>query len=122
MDARYGRGMWRPLPLFVVTQSSGKQRLIADGKRGQHNQHITEEETLFIISADFASHAARTILEAMLDVAGHEDHGGPVDTVAAALPECTQRTLGLEDMKDAFRQVPPEPGHERVNVVAWFSP
>ena len=80
MDARYGRGMWRPLPLFVVTQSSGKHRLIADGGAGQNDQHITGFMALLIISASFAPHAARTVLGDMPDVAGHAGKDSPIET------------------------------------------
>ena len=49
MDKAYGSGHWRPMPVFLHEEGTGKQRLIANGKRGGHNASTSEEEMLHVI-------------------------------------------------------------------------
>ena len=107
MDTRFGKGQWRPMPLFALTQAS-KDRLIADAKRGEHNDWTTEEERLQVISIDWIAEASRALLAAV--ESRHEDaHSWYTPGVM------------LEDMQDAYRQGPVEPAHARANIVCWWS-
>ena len=109
MNRRFGPGCWRPLLLFCLLQGL-KRRLIADAKRAGHNQWISEEERLLVISIDWIAEAARAI----------------VDYVKAkwstdASSEWLSLGLALQDMADAYRQVPIDPSQMRANIVCWFS-
>eukprot|EP00974_Lingulodinium_polyedra_P027383 2645858-Lingulodinium_polyedra.AAC.1 len=82
-DRTFGRGQWRPMPLFRTVQASGKARLIADGRRGGHNDATSEEETLWIISVDFVAEAARALVLEQ----GAVRAGVRADELAAMPPE-----------------------------------
>ena len=46
LDHKFGPGYWRAVPRFLITQASGKQRLIDDAKQGSHNLATDMEETI----------------------------------------------------------------------------
>ena len=52
LDHRFGPGRWRPVPRFLITQASGKQRLIDDARQGSHNSATEMEETIYSIGID----------------------------------------------------------------------
>ena len=64
-DELYGRGRWRPMPTFLVTQGCGKERVINDGRAGEQNEWSEMLETIFTISVDFLAIAAHEILDAI---------------------------------------------------------
>ena len=45
-------GGWRPMIRFLHTQANGKQRAIADAKKGQHNSFTTMSETIKTMGPD----------------------------------------------------------------------
>ena len=45
MYKAFGVGRWRPMPVFLHVEATGKGRAVADGKRGEHNRVVSEEET-----------------------------------------------------------------------------
>ena len=123
MDAKYGVGGWRPMPLFINEEAGGKQRLIANAKGGGHNEWTSEEETLFVMAVGFAAEAVYTIISEYSDVfLPPEAKTWPMERVLGELPEWLQCGLGCDDMTDAFRQSPVAPNHQGSNVVGYYSP
>ena len=51
MDRRFGLGRWKPMPSFNITQASGKNRAIADGKKVGHNDASGGQDKLDVVSA-----------------------------------------------------------------------
>ena len=125
MNAKYGVGRWRPMPLFIHEEASGKQRLIANGKGGGHNAATSEEETLYVISTAFAADACgvtcRAILESFIGICEEACQQSSAKELATQMPEWAEFGLGCEDMVGAFRQCPVAPEHLGANVIAYFS-
>lgn len=113
MNTRFGRGRWRPLPLFRIVQSSGKVRLISDARRGGHNEMTSEEEAIFVPTADFVPEAARMYANAVAE--------GPWSEGEGVLPEWAHMTISTEDLDEAYGQCPVERSHLRFAVVCWYS-
>jgi len=109
MRRKFGKGNWRPMPLFLHKEGSGKNRLIADGKRGHHNRWTSEEETLFVIAVDFVTSVAAAYREAI------------VEKFEGKVPWWAYLALGTDDMIDAFRQSPVHGEQLGANVVAFYS-
>ena len=104
IDSVFGRGMWAPIPTFVVVQPMGKRRVIHNGKRGRQNCCTSFTEHLSMISAFQPAVVARALAE---------------EARAAGVPdECVTFMSGTEDMPDAFRSIPVLPEHHRFNVAA----
>ena len=123
MDAKYGVGGWRPMPLFINEEAGGKQRLIANAKGGGHNAWTSEEETLFVMAVGFAAEAVYTIVDEYIEVfLPPESRAWPLERLLNELPEWLQCGLGCDDMNDAFRQSPVSPDHQGTNVVGYYSP
>ena len=125
MNAKYGVGSWRPMPLFIHEEASRKPRLIANGKCGGHNAATSEEETLYVISTAFAADACgatcRAILERFVGSCEEACQQSSAKELATQMPEWAEFGLGCEDMMDAFRQCPVAPEHQGANVIAYFS-
>ena len=109
MNRRFGKGKWRPLLLFSLQQGQ-KTRLIADAKRAGHNAWISEDERLMVISIDWVAEAARALLASVQSRWTQQEMETWFDL-----------GLALQDMSDAYRQVPIDPQHQRANVVCWFA-
>ena len=71
------------MPLFRIVQASGKERLISDARKGKHNEMVTEEETIYVPSADFIPEALRVMYEAIAKGPWSEGE----DAVASVLPD-----------------------------------
>ena len=106
MNTKFGKGQWRPMPLFALSQAS-KDRLIADAKQGEHNEWTVEEERLQVISIDWIAEASSVLLET-------------VQSRGEDTPDWYLPGIMLEDMQDAYRQGPVHPDHARANIVCWW--
>ena len=108
-DSRWGPNRWLPMPRFETIQASGKHRPIDDGKRFGHNSARGFTETIECCSAfQPAAHARALAQQAVL-------HGCDV-----LLFQQTLETGG-EDMPEAYRWVPADPGEGSLNVIATWS-
>ena len=122
MNAKYGVGGWRPMPLFINEEEGGKQRLIANAKGGGHNKWTSEEETLFVMAIGFIAEAAYTLVEEYAKMYLPEGaERWPTEKLLSHLPEWLECGVGCDDMTDAFRQSPVAPVHQGTNVVAFYS-
>ena len=105
MDAKFGRGRWRPLVRFAVSQGD-KWRVIDNGRSSQHNSSVQTEERIHTTSTAagvaalrrLRAHAARPL-------------SGPLEP-----------RFSTHDMTSAYRQVAVAPEHLRFCVVAVWSP
>ena len=103
LDARFGRGSWRPLARFPVPQK-GSVRLVDDGCSSRSNEATRMHETISLITVDFPSEVAALIFK----VAEELD----ADTVELEL------LLSLDDVDGAYRRVPTsQPGF--TTVALW---
>ena len=121
-DTYFGRGKWRPMPLFLVEQAL-KDRLISDAKRGGHNEAVHETETIFVPSVDFIPEVLKALGDHIRSSTWHQASTGslaPVDT--AWLPSWAQPLLGTEDLDEAYGQCPSRPDQRGACVVAWHDP
>ena len=125
MNRKYGTGGWRPMPLFLHEESSGKKRLIANGKGGGHNAATSEEETLYVIGTSFVMDVVRAFVNAILirycGMPERKVLNLTKEEVVGLIPDWVWFGLGCEDMTDAFRQSPVAPCHQRANIVAYYS-
>ena len=115
-DSFFGKGNWRPMPLFIVEQTN-KDRLISDAKRGGHNSVVYELETIFVPTIDF-------VPECLLGLS-REIRNSPWVTEdekqRAWLPDWAQPVMGTEDLDEAYGQCPAMPSQRGACVVAWYS-
>ena len=116
MDARFGRGRWRPIHRFLVRQADGKVRLIDDGRRGKQNEFASLSETIYTIGIDTVPSVAALLVDTVRTVRRH-DLGSDLP-----LPEWFRLTMGTDDLPDAFRGCPVLPEHQRAVVVAVWTP
>jgi len=113
VDARSGKGQWRPLERFAIRQADGKTRMIDNAKRTKHNAFTSMSETIFTVSIDMIASVAASI-SAALQLHHTTD-------VLAAHPWLRLR-LGTDDLPDAYRGLPVHPDHQRFSVVAIYIP
>ena len=115
MDRLFGVGRWRPMP-FIALHQGHKDRLIADGRRGGHNEHTHEQEALLLPSVDFVAFAVRSVVFI-------QNEWGPSATEiqgnSLCMPDWFEARLQTDDMLDAFRQLPVLPAHRTVNTTMW---
>ena len=116
MNDRFGEGEWRPLPLFFVSQSSGKDRIISDACHGEHNDVVIEQDTIVTPSPDFIPEASRLLVEAIDKGAWRQP--GPA---RCRLPDWAHLVASTDDLEDAYGQCPAHPSHRAVCIVAWYS-
>ena len=121
MDERYGMHKWRFVPRFLLHQSE-RDRLIDDAKRGGQHSATWEDETIFAESHDWLGEAIHALFAAIVWQWAAVRPDAPVHEVLAALPDWAQAVLGLDDLKDAFNQMPRSRKHARYNNVAIWSP
>ena len=118
-DTFFGRGKWRPMPLFVIEQAL-KDRLISDARRGGHNEAVHEIETIFVPSIDFIPEVLRG-LSSRIRASTWCSHTEP-DAGTAWLPPWAQPMMGTEDLDEAYGQCPARPDQRGACVVAWHCP
>ena len=103
LDARFGRGRWRPFPRYAILQAhNGKWRAIDDGCRGLHNEATSAQERVHTASVEWIPSAAKSLVQASdvpLDIAGF-----------------------VEDEEGAYRTVPTSDAHACVSIAAVWSP
>ena len=110
VDAMFGKGLWRPLERFMITQADGKCRMIDNARRTGHNLHTELVETIHTTSVDFIAAACRAVVSALqirtvADLSGHE---------------WMQVRVATDDLPDAYRDHPVLPEHLPFSVVAVF--
>ncbi len=108
MNERWGIGGWRPLPRFLVVQSSGKKRACDDGLRAGHNEATVVLDKLLLCSASQPGISAKALVAAAAEA--------DVDLAA----ENASIESGTDDLPDAYRHVPVAPSQLNVHVVAVF--
>jgi hypothetical protein len=123
LDDMYGIGGWRPQKRFLITQAGGKRRVIDDACKSGHNAATSTWETIFTVSCEFPVLAARTLLREVLkmEVPGC-DLSKPVQELTPLIPEWLDIVQFLQDMVDAYRQVPSDPAHAPVMQIAVYVP
>ena len=118
LDAKYGRGGWRPLHRFLHVDPSGNDRLVDDPKSTGHNAGTWGDETIYTTSADFIETAVHVISEDILDTMGAANY--LAERALELLPDWAKFELGAEDMLDAFRQVPILPSQCRFAITSYY--
>ena len=113
MDRKFGRGLWRPLVRFAITQASGKVRGIDDAKRTKHNEHSVMSETIYTIGADWAPETCALVLQAL-----HRHW----PELKEDPPDWAQLALATVDLPDAYRGCPVCPDQQGASVVAAWDP
>ena len=112
-DKFFGKGKWRPMPLFIIEQAS-KDRLISDAKKGGHNAVVSELETIFVPSVDF-------IPECLLGLSREIRQSPWLASETTWLPDWAQPVMGTEDLDEAYGQCPAMPSQRGACVVGWYS-
>ena len=105
MDARYGRGGWRPLVRFAVAQGD-KWRVIDNGRSSSHNIATSTNERIHTTSTSAGVAALRRL----------RHHAG------RPLEDDFEPRLSTHDMTSAYRQVAVAPEQLCFSVIAVFSP
>lgn len=113
LDARFGEGQWRPLERFLITQPCGKQRVIDNAKKTQHNRATTMSETIYTVHLDFIASVAAN-LTAKLGLTAP-----PMDTPGL---DWLHLRLGTDDLPDAYRALPVAPSQQGYSVISIFVP
>ncbi|CAE7451206.1 unnamed protein product, partial [Symbiodinium sp. CCMP2456] len=108
VDKRFGRGRWRPLERFVITQPDGKQRVIDNARKTGHNAHTYMLETIHTVSVDFVASCVRDVFRTLFS-----------NCSDAVPPPCDWMAvrLGTDDLPDAYR------GTQSMmtnSALAWF--
>ena len=107
MDARHGKGRWRPMPRFAVWQQAhSKWRLIDNAKESDTNSTLQAWERIHTTSSSASFAAVRRLRNL---------HG-------AALDGGWEVRVSTHDLEKAYRQVPVNPQHLRYSIVAIFHP
>ena len=122
LDAKYGRGNWRPLPRFLVDPETGKPRVIDDGSRGKHNTFFRTGETIFTISPDWVLEAAAISFEEFVWLT----HGLRAVDLSAAdaqglMPEGWAPLLSTNDLVEAYRQCPVSDRDAKASIIALWA-
>ena len=66
LDAKFGQGQWRCQKRFLITQPSGKQRVIDDALRSSLNVATKAQETIYTLDADFPTVLVRVVVQVFL--------------------------------------------------------
>ena len=100
---------FRLIRRFVITQSTGKQRIIDDAAAGGQSEASTDENMLgFCNALQPAHHLATLVAElAARDMSWPRDEGV---------------SSGGEDWPDAYRYTPMRPEESRACIVVWWHP
>ena len=123
LDLRYGSGGWRPQRRFMITQAGGKRRAIDDASRSGHNAATINWEAIFTVNCEFPVLAARTLIREILKIdAPSCDLAGPAEGILHLIPEWLDIVQFLQDMVDAYRQVPSDPHQAHVMQIAVWVP
>ena len=119
LDARFGRGQWRCQRRFLISQASGKKRCIDDALRAGMNDATSMEETITTIPPDFPSLLVHALFSQVLRM-WHPGIDLAKDTaeLIKLLPEWLDPNMFIQDMVDAYRQVPAKPEHLPATVIA----
>ena len=100
---------FRLIRRFVITQSTGKQRIIDDAAAGGQSDASTDENILgFCNALQPAHHLAALISELVAR--------------GMAWPKDESVSSGGEDWPDAYRYTPMRPEESRACVVVWWHP
>ena len=111
MDGQFGCGQWRPLERFIITQPCGKQRVIDNARKTEHNAATTLHETIYTVHSDFIASMAAD-LSNKLHLLQPPMECPEVDWLSLR--------LGTDDLPDAYRALPVRPDHQGYSVVAVF--
>ena len=116
MDRIFGRGGWRFVPRFLISQSL-RDRLIDDAKRGKQNYATIMGDTIFTISLDFMAECLYIMTEELMEMLEAETGTRPT-----SLPSWFNLGMALDDLPDAYKGCPIDPEHARACAVAiWHS-
>ena len=113
MDAQFGPDNWRPLERFLITQPCGKQRVIDNARKTQHNQATMMSETIYTVHLDFIA-AVAADLSTKLGLGAPAWESSDLDWF--------HLRLGTDDLPDAYRALPVEPAQQGFSVIAIFVP
>ena len=94
MDAKFGRGRWRPLPRHVIWQAD-KWRPIDDGKRSCTNALTTVSESIVCVPPEFMLLAIRKTVDSFQSISGMQP------------PWAEAMKFSTEDWWKGFRQIAP---------------
>lgn len=113
VDKRFGRGRWRPLERFVITQPDGKQRVIDNARKTGHNAHTYMLETIHTVSVEFVASCVRDVFRTLFP-----------NCSDAVPPPCDWMAvrLGTDDLPDAYRGHPVDDDQLRFSVVSIWIP
>ena len=110
LDARFGRGGWRPLERFLIVQADGKLRVIDNARRTGHNLHTEMNEIIHVVSVEFVAAAAQ-------QVANHlPPHERPPQETSSWL----RMRIATDDLPDAYRGHPVRDDQLCFSIVAVF--
>ena len=112
MDAKFGRGNWRPLQRFLHVQPCGKHRVIDNAKKTLHNSNTAMAETISTVNVDFVANIYSDLLRT-LEVSSAKD--------LQQYPWLDAR-LATDDLPDAYRGLPVCDDHQNVSIVAIWHP
>ena len=98
LDARFGPGLWRAMPRFIVDQEGScgvlKLRCCDDAAASLHNECTSLGETITCDSADFPARVAAAFAD-ILGLDGDWDMRGGTDDIEMAYRQCACRTPGF---------------------------
>ena len=116
MDIKYGRGNWRFVPRFLISQAM-RDRLIDDAKRGAQNFATIIVDTIFTISLDFLAECLSIMSSELLDMIQEETGERPSE-----MPSWFSLGMSLDDLPDAYKGSPIAPDHARACAVSiWHA-
>ena len=87
--------------------------LIADVRRGGHNEHTHEQETLLLQNLDFIASCGAAVVLAI-----QNEWGPPRRRFRATACACPIGSK--DDLFDAFRQLPVISAHRPLNTIMWY--
>ena len=93
LDAKFGRGNWRPLPRHIIAQGD-KLRPIDDGKRSSHNDATLASETILCCRPSVIAAAALEYTRELSALSADN-----------TLPEWFGLVAGTEDLWKGYRQM-----------------
>eukprot|EP00435_Cladocopium_sp_Y103_P038090 s83_g10.t1 len=111
LDARFGKGQWRPLERFLIVQPDGKERVIDNAKRTLHNSSTSMVETIYTVNLDFIPAVVKQLAQ-RLQVSCPEDW--------SVYHPWVHFRLGTEDLPDAC--LPVQQDHLPFSAVAIWVP
>ena len=117
LDQQFGAGNWRPLLRFLIHKP--KDRCIDDGRRSGHNGMTSHAETIYTTGVEFILATVKRIILWVLYLESGIWNSGSL-AAREVLPEWVSFQLGLDDMLDAYRQVPVEVGDQPLTFAAVY--